>query len=97
VKDTLGEEEAAEVKRFGALGGGWFHLFQMRHAYNNTKIEEAAVIARIQAPDTFSAELGKISDEGGCSSTQVFNADERDVHWKSMPPGAYISSLQRTK
>jgi len=58
---------------------------------------EAVAIARTQAPDAFSPELGELVGEGRHCSTQDFTADERGVFWKCVPTSTYISSLESIK
>lgn len=79
MQEKLGEEEAAEVKRFGALGGGCFHLFQMWRAFKNTKIEEMAVSAHIQAPDAFCVELEKKTLTKAGAVLRQFLTQKREI------------------
>jgi ribosomal protein L40E len=71
----LGEEEAAEVKQFGA-SRDWFQRFQKRYGFENVNIQGEEASAHVEAADAFLAELKRIIEKGGYSSKQVFNADE---------------------
>ncbi|XP_042222798.1 tigger transposable element-derived protein 1-like [Homarus americanus] len=97
LSNDLQEEEGAssEVKPFLA-SKGCFERLKKRPNLHNIKMSGEAASADTDSARKYPAELKKIIDKGGCTSEQVYNADETGLFWKLMPARTFISTEEKS-
>ena len=75
-----------------AASRGWFDRFAARRKITNVKICGEAASANVDAAREYPEQLRHIIEEGQYTPDQIFNMDETNFYWKSMPRRTFITA-----
>lgn len=70
---------------------GWFDRFLARRKIKNVKISGEAASADLDSARQYPEQLRHVIEEGQYTPDQVFNMDETNFYWKTMPRRTFIS------
>ncbi|XP_076030751.1 distal antenna-related isoform X1 [Oratosquilla oratoria] len=71
---------------------GWLDRFMARHKVKSKVISGEAASADTTAAREYPATLKNIIDEGQYTADQIFNMDETNFYWKTMPRHTFITA-----